>query len=280
MRLLAISLGSLFVVGSILLIIRFWGLSLPINEYQSEFFLEAQPWLAVDIATEGELARALQKKSDVILFFNLRVSGDHVLYVQAPEIFERALANMQFKKEDYKGPKPSNYEYSFLKKEFPGVFSLEEVLQKYPQQRMILNILDNARDVHTSTVDVLRKYKLGNRIVIHSQVDVVLKAIKELEPLWLYGTSQAELTRLLSLDSLAVLPAASMRSDVFIAPLKIMNRDVFTASLNEELLRRKKKVMLGPLLSAEEFEHAQKFKPNGYIFQKVSDFETAIEKFK
>lgn len=280
MRLLAISIGSLLVVGSILMILRLWGLSLPVNDYQSEFFHTTEPWLGFNVTTEAELTQALEKKQDVVLFFNLRVSADHVLYVQAPEIFESALAHTQFKKEDYKGPKPSNYEFSFLKKEFPGIFSIEDVFQKYPQQRLILNLMDNARDIHTDAVNLIRKYKLGNKIIIHSQVDVILKSIKELEPLWLYGTSQAEVTRLLSLDSLGVLPAASMRSDVFIVPLKIMNRPVFTESLNQELLRRKKKIMLGPLLSLEEFESAQKFKVNGYIFQKFSDFENAVEKFK
>ncbi len=278
MRVLAISLGTLFVIGSILTMIRLWGLSLPIAEYQSEFFTETKPWLALEISTKNEIDQALQKKSDAILFFNLRMSADHILYVQAPEIFEIAIAQKKFKSEDYKGPKPYDYPFSFLQKEFPGIFSFEEVLQKYPAPRLILNLVDNARDIHTVTVGLLKKYNLGKNLVIHSPVEVVLKSIKNLEPLWLYGTSQAETTRLLSLNSLGVLPAATMRSDVFLVPLKIKARQVFSESLNEELVRRKKKIMLGPLISWDEFESARKFKVDGFIFRNLVDFEAALEK--
>ncbi|MEK6772611.1 MAG: hypothetical protein AABY64_01615 [Bdellovibrionota bacterium] len=278
MRVLAISLGALLVIGSILTTLRLWGLSLPIVEYQSEFFTEAKPWFALEISTKNEIEQVLQKKSDTILFFNLRMSADHILYVQAPEIFEIAIAQKKFKNEDYKGPKPYDYPFSFLQKEFPGIFSFEEVLQKYPAQRLILNLVDNARDIHTVTVDLLKKYNLGKNLVIHSPVEVVLKSIKNLEPLWLYGTSQAEATRLLSLNSLGVLPAATMRSDVFLIPLKIKDRQVFSESLNEELVRRKKKIMLGPLISWDEFESARKFKVDGFIFRNLVDFEAALGK--
>lgn len=277
MRVLGISLGSLLVVGAVLLTLRLWGLSLPISEYQSDFFIPARPWLALEISTKSDISSLIEKKPDAILFLDLRISSDHVLFIQAPDIFENAVLHKQFQKEDYRGPKPYNYEFSFLKKEFPGVFSLEEVLQEFPQQRMILNLIDNAKDIHTLTVDLLRKYKLATNIVIHSSTDVILKSIKALEPRWLYGTSQAEVTRLLSLDSLGVLPAASIRSDVFIVPLKIMNRQVFNESLNQELLRRKKKIILGPLASKEDLAQAKKFALDGYIFQNFSDFEAALE---
>ena len=69
-----------------------------------------------------------------------------------------------------------------------------------------------------------------------------------------------------------------MRSDVFLVPLKIKDRQVFSESLNEELVRRKKKIMLGPLISWEEFENARKFKVDGFIFRNLVDFEAALEK--
>lgn len=244
------------------------------------FFTPARPWLALEISTKSDISSALEKKQDAILFLDLRVSSDHTLFIQAPDIFENALLHKQFKKEDYRGPKPYDYEFSFIKRELPGTFPLEDVFQEFPQQRMILNLIDNARDIHTLTVGLLRKYKLGPNIVIQSSTDIILKSIKELEPRWLYGTSQAEVTRLLSLDSLGVLPAASIRSDVFIVPLKIMNRQAFNESLNQELLRRKKKIILGPLASKEDLAQVKKFTLDGYIFQNFSDFEAALENSK
>ncbi len=278
MRVLAISIASIFVVISILFTLRVWGLSFPISEFQSDFFKAETPWLAFEITTENEVEQVLKRKSDAIFFLDLRLSADQILFIQAPQIFEQSLQQEKFKKEDYKGRYVANYNYDFLEKEFPGIFPLEAVLQKFPQQRMIFNLIDNAENIHKITVELLKKYKLGKNIVIHSPVEIVLKSIKDLEPLWTFGTSQAEITRLLSLNSLWVLPAASMRSDVYISPLKIMNRDVFSEELNTELLRRKKKIMLGPLLSKEEFDRAKKFNPHGYIFRNLSDFESAIEK--
>ncbi len=279
MRVLFISVASIFTVGAILLTIRFWGLSMPVHEFQSEFFTEKKPWLALDVSAENEIPKILKKKPDAILYFNLRLTADQILFVQAPEVFEKSLSEKKFGPENYRGPKPYNYHFEFLKKEFPGIFALEEILKTYPEQRLILNLIDNAQNIHKITVELLRKYNFGKKIIIQSPVDIVLKSIKELEPLWLYGTSQPEVTRLLSLDSLGVLPAASIRSDVFIVPLKIMNRNVFTLGLNEELIRRKKKIMLGPLGSAEEVLQAEKYKVDGYIFRNFSDFEISVEKY-
>ena len=278
MRVLIISITSIFVVFSILFTLRIWGLGFPVSEFQSDFFNAKPPWMAFEITTESEVEQVLKRSPDAVLFLDLRLSADQILFIQAPQIFEQSLQQEKFKKEDYKGRYVTNYNYDFLKKEFPGIFPLEDILKKYPQQRLILNLIDNAENIHKITVELLKKYNLGKNVVIHSPIDVVLKSIKELEPLWTFGTSQAEITRLLSLNSLWVLPAASMRSDVYISPLKIMNREVYNEEINSEFLRRKKKIMLGPLLSMDEFEQAKKFNPHGYIFRNLSDFESAHER--
>lgn len=276
LRVLGISLASVFAAFAILVTLRFWGLSLPINEFQSDFFSEKKPWLAFEITTSNEIESVLKKSSGAILFLDLRLSADQILFIQAPQIFEQSLQQKKFKPEDYKGRYVSDYTYDFLKKEFPGIFPLEEVFQKYPEQKMILNLIDNSTDIHKVCVNLLKKYQLGKKIVIHSPIEVVLKSIKELEPLWTFGTSQAEITRVLSLNSIQLLPAASMRSDVYITPLRIMNRSVFNTDLNQELLRRKKKIMFGPLQSFAEYEEAKKFTVDGYILKNLSDFEAAL----
>ena len=271
MRVLWISLGSLFVVFCIVFMTRIWGLSLPISEFQSEFFQGEKPWQGLVVLSLSEAEQALSKNPEVILDLPLRLSEDHVLFVQSPQFFEQSLQEMKWDPKDYRGKKPYEYPFAVLQKQFPGLIPVDEFLKKFPQQRFILNIVDSAMDVHKVVVSTLEKNNVGPLVLIQSDTDVILKAIKEMKPLWTFGTSNAETMRLLTFDSIGVVAATSVRSDIYFSVLKLSHRSVFNSSLYEELRRRKKKIMLGPLESAEEIQEAKSFGVDGYVYMSLTD---------
>lgn len=245
---------------------RIWGLSLPISEFQSPFFLQTHPWQGLVVTSLSEAEKALQKNPQTILYLNLRLSEDQVLFVQAPGFFEQTLMEMKWDPKDYRGKKTYEYPFEVLKKQFPGLNPVDDFLKKFPQERFILNIIDSATDVHKVVVQTLEKNQVGPLVLIQSDTDVILKAIKEIKPLWTFGTSHAEIMRLLTFDSIGVVAATSMRSDVYVSPLRIKDRSVFNSLLNEELHRRKKKILLGPLTNEQEAKEAQAYVVDGFIY--------------
>jgi hypothetical protein len=103
-------------------------------------------------------------------------------------------------------------------------------------------------------------------VLIQSDTEIVIKSIKEQKPLWLFGTSRSDVMKIVSFDSIGLGPASPFHGDVFISPLKIMNRAAFNEDVLTEIRRRKKLVILGPLLTEQEIVDARSLKPDGYIY--------------
>ncbi|MFZ4405296.1 MAG: hypothetical protein ACOYOK_14440 [Pseudobdellovibrionaceae bacterium] len=144
--------------------------------------------------------------------------------------------------------------------------TLVQALQQWPNQRFILNIVDNVMNIHFTVINSIKDLDPDQRILIQSETDVLLRSIKERKPQWLYGSSRADLMRWLSFQSIGILPATPLKGDVFIVPLNYRpNKASLNPGVIEELLRRNKKLIIGPLKTAEELVQAQNFKADGYV---------------
>ncbi|MBO9668465.1 MAG: hypothetical protein J7501_16830, partial [Bdellovibrio sp.] len=113
---------------------------------------------------------------------------------------------------------------------------------------------------------------------IQSEANVVIQAVKDLKPEWIYGTGTPDLMRLMSFDSLWVLPATQFKGDVFVAPFKILNRPAFNDDVIAEMRRRKKRVFLGPIKTEEEFNRARAYNADGYITEDLTQLTNWLEK--
>ncbi len=126
--------------------------------------------------------------------------------------------------------------------------------------------MSNALDIHKEVVAFIEMNNLSQRVLVNSPIDIIIKAIKELKPMWIYGTSISEVTRLKTFSTIMLEPAIGLRGDVFIAPVSYLSRPLADELLVTEMKRRKKIVLLGPLVNESEITPAEQLHPDGIIF--------------
>lgn len=249
---------------------HFWGLSIGYQRFEHAFFtLQPEKYLGVKVYDLSSAKTATTKKSDVILWLDLRMTADQKFLVLPASAGQSELSLEKIGPEKFRGNKVNLYDLSYLRIYFPQAFLLEQFLAEFPEQRFILNLLDNATDIHTALIKTVSAYQPEKRLLIQSDIAIVGKSIKELEPLWLFGTSYPDLMKLLSFESIWLQTASPFHGDVFIAPMKVMNRPAFNRNIIDEVHRRQKRVFLGPLKSASEYDAARQVPAEAYIFENV-----------
>lgn len=268
MRVLFISIVSVIVLFVVLLTSRLWGLGQQYPDFQHPFFENvALPAVILKVENEKELEEAIQKKADVMIWLDVATTNDQKLIVFATDLTPQKMSI-----EAYRGPKSLAYPLQQLKNMHPEIQELREIVAKYAQQKFVLNILDNVQGVHTGLVEVLKDLSAEKRILLQSNYNVIMTSVKELEPFWLYGCSQADLMRFLTFESMWILPATPFKGDVYISPFVLLGRPAFHESTLEEVRRRKKKIILGPALDKKEFDDAVRMKADAIIVENLSDY--------
>jgi len=266
MRVLFISAVSVAVLFVVLLATRLWGLGQVFPEFQHPFFL-GSPLVVLKADSLQEMEETLKQKPEIVFWLDVVTSKDQKLIV-----FNRDLNSKQMSIEAYRGPKSFAYSFQELKNMHPDLRELSEVVAQYPQQRFILNIMDNVENVHLWVTEALKGLTPEKRILIQSPYNVVMESIKELQPFWLYGCSQADLMRFLTFESMWILPATPFKGDVYISPFILVGRPAFHESTLDEVHRRNKRIILGPALNKKEFDDAVRLKADAVIVENFSDF--------
>ncbi len=281
MRLILISLGTLTITLLIGLIVRFWGLSLPYKKFEHPYFdytkTIAQPVSIVIFNKEHfePKASGTDKKQSyeyktsgqapMMVWLNIYMTSDRHL-VSDYNFNLDAFTTWARDKKKYKGKFAHNYTLTELNEFYSELIPLENVVDAFPSTQFVFNILTNETDVHKEIVKFVDTKKLGDRVLINSPIDIVIKAVKEQKPMWVYGTSISEATRVKSFSTLNLESAISVRGDVFIAPVSYLNRPLVDESLVTEMKRRKKYVFIGPVQNEDERKTAEELKPDGIIF--------------
>lgn len=262
MKLVGIIFGSFFVIFTIILSAYFWGLSIPYKEFESPF-TQKRPFKGfvyknIDIAKEQ-----IKENSDLIIWADIHLTRDKFFIVIDKN---DANKNLPLSKN-----KILNYKLEELRQYLPNLIELPLLLKQFPTQRFILNIIDNVQDIHTDILKVIEPLNIDSRVLIQSDTSVIISSIKELKPMWLYGCSQPDIMRFLSFDSIFILPATPFKGDVYITPVHLLNRFILKQSVFNEIKRRKKLVLIGPIQDKNEYLDAQKFSAiDGYIFDDMN----------
>jgi hypothetical protein len=278
MRVLLISIATFIVIGVLILMARIWGQGQTFAEFPHEYFAGPAPLIVVKADSLDAVRAILAKKSDAAIWIDVRVSNDKVAFVLSPSRDEEFMVNRLKMQEAnpqtriYTGGRLSEYPWEQINEFYKTTPALKEYYQQFPQTRFVLNLVDNAMDVHVTVTDAIAELNPDKRTIIQSEANVVIDSVKTLKPAWLYGTSVPDLARMLTFDSLYVLPAIQFKGDVFIAPFRVSKRDAFNADIIAEMRRRHKRIILGPLKSAEEYAKAQTYSPDGYIFETLEQF--------
>ncbi len=269
MRVLLISLGSILVLVMMLATARFWGLGLPHQEFKHPFF-EQRAIYTVQVENLGQAADAMKADPAVVLWLDVRISKDRKLFV-----LSQTTAHSFLKPEnmgsDFRGSKTYMYDWAQIKTYFTEAKPLTDFVSQFPQQRFIVNVIDNHDQIHELLTKELSECSPEKRILVQSETDVILKSVKDKEPFWIFGTSLPELTRLVTFSSIGLQPAISVRGDVMISPLRLHERTFINEEVLIEMKRRLKKVLLGPIKNDAELNQAvslfQKSLVDGFIVE-------------
>lgn len=130
--------------------------------------------------------------------------------------------------------------------------TLQEFLARYPDARVVLNFMEYAPGLDERIVSLAERFRARERILFHSEIDGLTKDLRDKQAMWLFGTSRAQITRFLMLNSIGLAAAASLRGDVFITPSRAGKAPLLEESARLELQRRKTPVLAGPVRDAGE----------------------------
>lgn len=249
MRLIFSTLIALFVTAVMFFMIKIWGQSQPVTTYDHPFLNQLQNSQSTGQPTQFQLAKPYQDISpNEPHFLNIGITRDNQwVLTPSPEFLVHAKTWEQIKDHAQK---------------------LEDVLAKIKNKSLILNLVDNPADYETSFLELLTKHDLaeGKTLIFTSPYEVPLKNMKEKNPTWLLGSSQPEVLKLKTMEGLFLIEATTLRADIVIEPLKINHQQIFTPDVVDELKRRRKQFIVGPV-SKEDLPKALELKPLAVIVE-------------
>lgn len=146
------------------------------------------------------------------------------------------------------------------------VLALVNLKDHLQNRQVILNIFENTQAIHEILVYNLEQmgFAKGENLIITSPYEAPLKALKNIAPALLYGSTQPEILKIVAMRSMGLLSAITLRADLIIHPLNISGQSFYDAELLAEMSRRHKKIVVGPVSQAE-MDKALSLKPFALI---------------
>jgi len=256
--------------------LRFYGLSQVYQAYDHTLMKKEKPWI---LAWGGELEdgpshsrAALQgavKQEGVILAINLQINAEKHFFAIPPEL-KRGTENINISI-----LKDSEIQYLDLG-QGQKPMTLEQILEEFGSTPLLFWVRDNSENIDLRLEPILKKYKSYAQIIIHSEYDNVVKSIKKLIPDLLYGTGVGQRVRILMLGSLGLESIASLDGDVLIAPLRDGKINTISQELKNEIIRRQKIFILGPLNDIAANNQALSFGATGYLTSYPRDLKKKL----
>lgn len=134
---------------------------------------------------------------------------------------------------------------------------LNHVLVGLPKHRLILNFRGNREGSVERFAKIVDETKIAERLLIQSPEDGFLKDLREARPLWLYGTSLAQVTRLIMLSSIGLGTLAPLKGDVLVVEAQNPKEhllDRLSDSIIAEAHRRQMRIYAGPATTEEALQ--------------------------
>ncbi|HVK62643.1 MAG TPA: glycerophosphodiester phosphodiesterase family protein [Bdellovibrionales bacterium] len=127
------------------------------------------------------------------------------------------------------------------------VLRLQEVLKAFPTHSFVINFRDYKQGMDVAIEKLIEEVGAGDRVLITSTEDGILRDLREQRPQWAFGTSQAQGTRLLMFSSIGLEATIPLQGDVFMAVSSDQPRHIqINDRILNEVRRRKLKVIAGP----------------------------------
>lgn len=250
MKIIIVSVVSIFVLVASLLTVKFWGQSQVYSEYKHPL-LQAQPQPIVFIKPSYEnIEKSIQKNQN--LFLDLSITFDQKFVLLKHD-----------RKSDQKPIRLLKYDE--IKND---VYLLSQFKDQLKSKKIIFNLIENAAAVHESFIVEMKNFNLekGENFIVTSPYEAPVKALKELAPALLFGSTQPEILKVVAMQSMSILEAVNLRADVIIHPMKIHKQNFYNPELLVELQKRHKKIIVGPLAQSEQ-QAALELNPFGIIIK-------------
>ncbi len=245
MKLIALTLGTLLIAFLLFMTVRMWGEGQTFKPYEASFF---KPGSENMVIVGWEQNYLLEKKPDLILWADVYRAENETLLVKPWADRNKPKAELE-------------------QKASPARPLLKDLLTQFPTARFVINCNDNVQDIHKHLVMAIEEAKATERVLLQSDYNTILISAKQLSPLMVYGSTIADLTRLKTFESMWLLPAAPFKTDVLFSPLEYRGRETVTRDMIMEMKRRFKKVILGPLATADQVARARAMQPDGYFVE-------------
>ena len=93
-------------------------------------------------------------------------------------------------------------------------------------------------------IKMIESFKAQKHIVISATSMAAYKYLKTQRPRWRFVSSLSKIPFILMMESLYLEPLIQIKEPVFLSPLRLRGREVFSPSLVKELRRQKKKIFV------------------------------------
>lgn len=247
MKLLWISLLSLVIMGLLWLILSVFSNQQTYQAYDHPVLRFTDPVLALAPSTFQAATEFVQQKGGGALYLTVFMSQDGQFFT--------------LDEKEHQGLKSQLYSYEELKKLSQDIVPLKAWFQL--QARFwILNVQTNTLDVDRNLIALIEAEKWQDQVIIRSDTDVIISAMKEKKPLWVFGSSQSDMTQFLTMASAKLEGMPRFNRDVYFTPLEFQGRDMMNASVFAEVRKRKKKLAIGPVHTDQDRERAQAHQPD------------------
>lgn len=211
---------------------------------------------------------------DIVLEFDIHLTADDKLVVFHDETLDRTTNGTgQLKKKTLEELKSLDAAYNF--KNNAGEFSmrskgvqiptLEEVLQKYPNTRMIIEVKPNSIDASEALYAMLQKYQRIDRTLMSSEHSPVIKFIKRKDANIYTAAGKDEILRSVMLENLFLEKLDPMNADAYCIPEKHDGITVLTKRLLAELSRRGKKAFIWTINNPDDMKRLKDLGVDGII---------------
>ncbi|MFN7728649.1 MAG: hypothetical protein ACK5P7_05800 [Bdellovibrio sp.] len=238
MRLVGLTAIVLLVLAMILSSAHFWGLSQMPKAFDHPWYKVPRPWRVVPL-------RFLEKSinSDFIWIDVVRSVEQNLYAVTKP---------IDFSKKNWSDQELAGH----------GFAQLKDGLAQTRDRNVVLNLVTNADGIDLQISDLIGTSG-KDRIMIQSEYDILMRSIKKLQPLWLYGSSQGERVRFRTFESLWILPATPFQGDIYVGPFRQKNVELLTEKVAQELKRRGHKMIIGPVQTLDDYNLALRLGADG-----------------
>lgn len=250
MKIIIVTIATVFIFFIALLTVKFWGKAQTYSDYKHVMLQTGAD------ASPIEFIRPSYEHLKEI------IESDKNIYLDVTVTFDQKLVIPRRKWLTTEKP-VRLFSYDEVKDDVILVADIKDHLIK---KKIIFNLNENAQAMHETFMHDMKLIGLakGENFIVTSQFEAPIKALKEIAPALVYGSTQPEILKIVAMQSMYLLEAVNIRADVIIHPIKIRKHNFFNEEIVSELQKRFKKIVVGPV-DLEELNKARALKPLAII---------------